>query len=368
MKESVAIIGTGLIGASVGMSALRSNAATTVVGYDFEPERMKEGLRMGALTGVANSPSRAVEGASLVVIAVPVLSIPESFSAIAGSLEPGTLVTDVGSAKSLVVETIGPMVPDQSVFIGGHPLAGSEQEGTKWASAEMFRGATWILTPTPEVDAAAYGRLVRFVGALGAKALSLDPASHDALVALTSHVPQVIASALMEHAARTAAEDLRLPLLGAGGFGDMTRIAASDTAMWMDILASNHKAVIETLQGVISSLDQVLRDLKERDWDRLSGRFERARRARMDLPMKAGVTHRTADVLVRVDDSPGELAGLTTALGEAGVNIEDLRIVHSPEGGRGGVHVSVAIESVGRAIEALTERGFASAASSDDDK
>ena len=343
------------------MASLAGGLVDRVVGFDADPAMLRRALERGAVTETALSAAEAAGEATIVVISTPVGAIPASFRQVAPYLREGAVVTDLGSAKARLVGEIGPLVPPGAHFIGGHPIAGSEKEGIEAAEAELFRGAFWILTPTAETDPSAYGRLVRFLGGLGVHVLSLEPSRHDELVALTSHLPQLLSSTLMGFAADIAAAEGGLPLVAAGGFRDMTRIAGSSPDLWLDIVRENRSAVLALLERFQAALRSTAGYIAGEDWAGLRATLAAAREGRARLPEKPGVTPASlVELAVPVPDRPGVLAEVTTTVGEAGVNIEDLDIVHSPEGGRGTIHLEVSGEAAASAaVEALEKKGFA---------
>jgi prephenate dehydrogenase len=359
--ETLAIVGTGLMGGSLGLASLAGKLVERVVGWDADPGMLRRALERGAITEAAGSIAGAVQGASLVVLSMPVGVIPASFREVAPHLERGAVVTDLGSAKGRLVGEIGPLVPEGVHFIGGHPIAGSEKEGIEAADPELFRGAFWILTPTADTDPGAYGRLVRFLGGLAVHVLSLDPSRHDELLALTSHLPQLLSSTLMGFAADIAAAEGGLPLASGGGFRDMTRIAGSSPDLWLDIVRENRSAVLALLHRFHEALASTTGLIDRQDWEGLRETLAAAREGRARLPEKPGLEPASLmEVLVPVPDRPGVLAEVTTTVGEAGVNIEGLTIQHSPEGGRGTIHLEVDGEAAARtAVEALEKKGYA---------
>ncbi|MEA2502843.1 MAG: prephenate dehydrogenase [Actinomycetota bacterium] len=359
--ETLAIVGTGLMGGSLGLASLAEKVVERVVGWDADPGMLRRALERGAVTEAAGSIAEAVEGASLVVLSMPVGAIPAAFREVAPHLERGTVVTDLGSAKGRLVQEIGPLVPEGVHFIGGHPIAGSEKEGVEAADPDLFRGAFWILTPTADTDPAAYGRLVKFLGGLAVHVLSLDPSRHDELLALTSHLPQLVSSTLMGFAADITAAEGGLPLAAGGGFRDMTRIAASSPDLWLDIVRENRSAVLALLHRFQDALGSTTGFIDRQDWDGLRATLAAAREGRARLPEKPGLEPASVmEVLVPVPDRPGVLAEVTTTVGEAGVNIEGLTIQHSPEGGRGTIHLEINGEAAaGVAVAALEKKGYA---------
>lgn len=339
----VTIVGTGFLGGSLGL-ALKGRHQRT--GFDINADEAEAARAGEALDRVAASVAEAVAGADLVVLATPVAASIE----LLGTLHPGpgTVVTDLGSTKSAVVEVgltaAGPR------FVGGHPMAGSERHGFAAAHADLFQGAWWILTPVEQTSAAAYRAVATLTGEVGARPVALAPETHDGLVARISHLPQLVAAAVV---AVAAVEDRSMLGLAAGGFRDVTRIAASPTPMWLDIIRSNHEAIVEALEALTGELDTTIALVKAQQWERLGERMEAARHARRTLFIKDVEGGDPVPLTLLIPDRPGVLAEVTTAAGELGVNIEDIEIFHSPEGGRGRLEIVVA----GRgAAETLTTR------------
>lgn len=357
---TLAIVGMGLMGGSLGMATLERGLAEHVVGFDEDPRAAAHGLDMGAIRYAARTLQEAVSDADLVVIATPVGSIAGVFAQAVAHLRPGTIVTDLGSTKAGIVDQISAVAPSSVHFIGGHPVAGSEREGIHAAAPDMYEGCLWILTPTQDTSTEAYGRLMRFLTGLDARVLSLDPKRHDEALALTSHLPQLLSSALMSFAAGLADTGEGSLLLTAGGFRDMTRIAASSPDLWLDIVRENQPALVSLVRRFQDYFGTAADSLERGDWQSLRAWLLDARSARRALPAKPGVgPSEIFQVLVPVPDRPGVLAEVTTTVGEAGVNIEDLNIVHSAEGGRGLIHLSVkGRDAAALAGEALARKGY----------
>ena len=342
------VVGLGLIGSSVAL-ALKT-AGWRVSGADVDAARSRRALELG----IVESEGEDAE-ASLVVVATPVAAIPEVATAVlkARSGDEDLVVTDVGGVKSHVVAAV-----DDRRFVGGHPMAGSEQEGPDGASPDMFVGATWVLTPTSATGPGAYQKARAVVTSLGADVVELAPARHDALVAIVSHLPHLTAANLMSLAADASEEHAVLLRLAAGGFRDMTRVAAGDPAIWPDIFRDNSGAVVAALDDLRARLDEARRILVEQDQDALAALLERARRARRNLPPRIPRPDLVVECRVPVPDRPGVLAEVTTLLGEAGVNIRDVEIAHSAEGERGVLVMVVDADAAGRARAVLSAHGY----------
>lgn len=352
----VALVGTGLIGGSIGLG-LRA-AGTKVRGYDHDPRRADDAKALGAIDEVADSIAAACADADLAVIALPVGAIA---AAAAAALAAGArAVTDVGSVKEPVVDAVRRAAPEDAArFVGGHPMAGSEQEGLAGAAADLFAGAIWVLTPTAETDPAAFARVRDVAAALGAETVALPPDRHDALVAVVSHVPQLAATTLMDVAARSGQEHAMLLRLAAGGFRDMTRIAAGNPAIWPDICVANRDAILAALDRYVTALTDVRRHVAFAERDELLALLERARGERRSLPVSARAEGALAEVRVRVPDRPGVLAEVAAIAGERGVNIADVEIAHSIEGTTGVMVLVVASAQAPALVDALAGAGFA---------
>ena len=317
------VVGTGLIGGSVGM-ALRAQG-WHVTGRDADPARARRARELGAIDAVGDDPD-----ADLVVIATPVGAVAAEAGAALGA---GAVVTDVGSVKGPLVAAV-----DDPRFVGGHPMAGSEQEGVDGADPGLFEGAVWVLTPVAHTDPAAYTTVRAVVASLGADIVEMAPDHHDRVVAMVSHVPHLTAATLMGLAAERAEEHGVLLRLAAGGFRDMTRIASGHPGIWPDICVENRQAIVEVLERLEASLADTRALVADGDRGGLLRRLERARAARSTLPVRAARPETLAEVLVPVPDRPGVLAEITTLATDLDVNITDLEIAHSAEG-RGGVAI-----------------------------
>jgi prephenate dehydrogenase len=274
--ERAAILGLGLMGASLGM-ALRT-AGRSVLGYDVAPGVADWARELGAVDHAAASIAAALEGAQLVILAAPVLAIRELLAAVVPHLAPGALVTDLGSTKARVVAWAEEMLPDPDRFVGGHPMTGRERSGADAAEPGLYTGCVWCLTPTPQTAPNAVERLSSLVAELGARPLILDAARHDAAVALVSHLPLVAAGALVLIA--SAAPDWPLAQsLAAGGFRDTTRVASGDPRMARDICLTNAEPLVAALDAYIATLRQVRDEIAAGDVA-VEERFAAAKRER----------------------------------------------------------------------------------------
>ena len=342
-----AIVGTGLVGGSIGL-ALRARG-WWVTGRDVDPDAADRAKALGAIDDVGEDPD-----AEVTFIATPLRAVvAEARRALA--LSPGGVVTDVAGVKAPVTGAL----PDPG-FVGGHPMAGSEQVGIGGADPDLFVGATWVLTPTARTDPDAYTHLQAVVTSLGAEVLALSPEQHDTLVAMVSHVPHLTAATLMNVADRAAEEHGALLRLAAGGFRDMTRIAAGQPGIWPDVCAENAPAIVAALDTLLADLSGMRDRVATADKVGLLAELEHAAAARRSLPARAVRPERLAEVRVPVPDRPGVLAEITTLAGDLGVNIHDIELAHSVEGDRGVLVLVVDGHRAEQLHDTLTGRGYRS--------
>jgi prephenate dehydrogenase len=356
VTDHLTVVGTGLIGGSIALAARSRQPGMTVTGYDADPASIEAALERGAINRVSPTLHQAVEGADLIVLALPVDRIPSTCRDLGTAVPDSAVVTDVGSAKVAVVSEGEAAFGDR--FVGGHPMAGSERHGIEAADRTLFESAWWILTPTPTTSSGAYSKVSRLVMQLGAIPVAVDPVVHDTLVARLSHLPQLTAAALVGVALESEDRDALLGLAG-GGFRDVTRIAASNPDLWVTILRSNRRAVLEALEGFTGALGEVAGMISGDRWEELRAWLDRSRGARLALFSKPDYGGRPVALSMMVPDRPGVLAEVTKAAGELGANIEDLRITHSTEGGRGRLELVVAGSRASDLLaKALGELGY----------
>ncbi len=347
----LAIVGTGLIGASVGLAA-RRGGVEAVRGFDPDEHALALAAERGALEP-AGSLGEAVADAELAVVATPVTTLPAQVEAVLRASADAT-VTDVGSTKGAVCAAV-----TDPRFIGGHPVAGGETHGPAHARPELFEGATWFLAPAAATDPARYRLVHGFVASLGAFPVAVDPEAHDRLLALTSHLPHALANVLLNQVGGTRVEGHE-PLAAAGGsLRDMTRVAGANPRIWVDIFLENGEALAAALAEHRRRVEQLEAALAAGDAGFLARWIGEAGANRRALWREAYPSGDLQRLLVHVPDRPGVLAGITQALGAERINIEDFELQHqSPE--RGGV-VALLIageEAAARAAELLEGQGY----------
>jgi prephenate dehydrogenase len=347
----VRVVGAGLLGASVGLG-LRTRGVDVLLA-DASPANLDLAVDYGA--------GRADDGASepaLIVVAVP----PDLVASVVRAelaAHPGAVVTDVASVKVEPLAELQSGGGDLSRYVGSHPLAGRERGGPSSGRADLFNGRPWVVCARPENDRASVNLVEALILDLGATPIEMETAAHDAAVALVSHTPQIVSSLLAKRLAGST--DAALALAGQG-LRDVTRIAGSEPELWVQILAANAPAVVEILHAYREDLDRVLvalgdisatgarRSLAE---ELAGGNIGVSR-----LPGKHGQDRRYTQIVVLVDDKPGELGRLFTEMGEIGVNLEDLRLEHSPGAQVGLAEIAVLPEAVQRTVDELGARGW----------
>ncbi len=317
---TVAISGTGLVGASIGLGLARSG--WKVIGWDPDPEVLEVTLAETAIHRSVSSFADLVAAATdVVVLAGPPGAVIEQVS----TIKTDSLVMDVAGVKSAVVATSRP-----AHFVGTHPMAGREVRGPRGASPALFRGATWVVV-TDEAAEADLAAVEDILTQLGGRPVRMTAAEHDAAVAMISHLPQVLAAALVNEAAdRTRALDL-----AAGSFRDLTRVAASDPGLWVDLLCVNATEVVAAIEDFRSRLARVAGALEAGDAALIDEFLTRGQEIRRSLapPVVA--------VRVALADEPGEMARVGRAFGASSVDVRDLQLRHAPHGGGGVLTVSV---------------------------
>ncbi|UYN95424.1 MAG: prephenate/arogenate dehydrogenase family protein [Enhydrobacter sp.] len=282
--DKIALIGIGLIGGSIALEARKRGLAGSIVAATRRTETAATATRLKLVDHCGTDLAAACKGADLVIVCTPVGACGEAAKAIAPALKPGCIVSDVGSVKQTVIADMAPHLPGNVHFVPAHPVAGTENSGPEAALLDLFQGRWCILTPLPESNPAAVDRLEAFWRALGSEVNRLDPASHDRILAITSHLPHLIAYTIVG-----TADDLGGHLnsevlkYAAGGFRDFTRIAASDPTMWRDVFLNNREAVLEVLQRFQEDLFYLQRAIRWGEGDKLFELFARTREIRRTL-------------------------------------------------------------------------------------
>jgi prephenate dehydrogenase len=349
----VAVIGVGLIGGSIALSA-RERLDASVAGFDRSPDALRTALARGALDRAYQDLGEAVANADAVFVAVPVGALSQTVGAALQAAPGECVVTDVGSTKRAVVAAHA-----DPRFVGGHPLAGAETAGVEHARADLFEGATWYLTPSASTSGLLYERLYRLLHGLGARPAAIEPDTHDTILATVSHLPHVLANVLVAQAARTLATGgERLPATGPS-FRDATRVAGAPSQIWSDIYVSNRDALAAGIDDTISRLQDVRDALIAGDLDRITNWNEGAaadRRGLLEAQLGGGPL---CELRASVPNRPGVIAQLALELGRAGVNITDMALYPAADMSEGVVALWVSGEVAARRTQELVgQLGF----------
>jgi prephenate dehydrogenase len=337
------VIGIGMVGGSVA-SALRAGG-WHVTGSDTDKGREQEAKSRSVIDATGFD-----ESAEITFVATPVSAVIEAANR---ALAFGGLVTDVASVKGNIAAAI--KAPN---FVAGHPMAGSEKSGLDGVDADLFRGATWVLTPSESTSPDALDRTRNIVTTLGAAVVQVEPEEHDRIVATISHVPHLTASALMTDALMSEQDNDTVLRLAAGGFRDMTRIAAGDPDLWVDIVMENRNAIAEELGRLSERVAQVREMVSDANAAALRSFLDTAAQARRALPMRAGRPSALSFVRIPIPDRAGALGEAFGVFGELKVNVEDIEISHDPKGDRGFLQVTVATSSLRTIRDAFAERNI----------
>lgn len=348
---TVVIAGVGLIGGSVGLGVRQRFLAERVVGFDPDPSVLEAARGLGVIDEARLEPGGWLQDADLVVLAAPARTLGALARLLSPFTSSETIFTDVGGVKAALCAELADLR-----FVGGHPMAGSERVGVLHADAGLLENAVWVLTPDAHTDPAALEQVRTFVEHLGATPLTTTPERHDRLVAAVSHLPYLSAVALTELAAGGSDRDLMM-LLAAGGFRDLTRVASGSPRMSRDMVVGNSEALRGALAAFRKRLDE-LEGLLD-DPAGMLGRAEAAKRTRDAFPIvRRGLLPARFEVVVAVPDRPGELARITQALGDAGVNIRDIEVLSVREAG-GALRLAFDDEEgLRRGTQALTAAGY----------
>ena len=284
MFEKVALIGVGLIGSSMAHAMRRADVATHIAGYAYHAETLERARAVGFADSLHADIAPCVKDADLVVLATPVGTYGELAEQIAPHLKQGSILSDVGSVKGAVIRDVGPHVPEGVHFIPAHPIAGTEQSGPESGFAELFDGRWCVMTPPPGTDVAALEKLKNFWQLLGSNVEIMDARHHDLVLAITSHLPHLIAYNIVGTAddLETVTEN-EVIKYSAGGFRDFTRIAASDPTMWRDVFLNNREAVLEVLGRFSEDLSALQRSIRWGDGEALFNLFTRTRAIRRSI-------------------------------------------------------------------------------------
>ncbi|WP_408956521.1 prephenate dehydrogenase/arogenate dehydrogenase family protein [Natroniella sp. ANB-PHB2] len=359
MISKIAVVGVGLIGSSLGLAFQDLEQVEEVVGIDQNSSHLQQALEMGVINSTA-SLKEGVQGVDLVIVATPVGTIVDLIEEITLHVDQETLITDVGSTKSSLVEQLEVTVAaKEQIYIAGHPMTGSEVVGPSGADKYLFENAIYVLTETEQTDQTALTALKALLEKLGAQVLVLDPKRHDQIVALTSHLPHIVAVNLMQVIDQFAQSDGLITSLTAGGFRDTTRIAAGDPTMWKDIFLYNQVEVLKVVEAFEDKLAQLKELIIKQAEEELLEQLTQARESRLQLPMKKkGLLPTNYELIITLKDEPNAIGQVASLLGKEGINIQDIEVLKVREDG-GTLRLSLSQEEEQiKACTLLQEAGY----------
>ena len=282
--EKVCIVGLGLIGGSIGLAIKRSNISNQITGYARSNSTLERAIELGLVDSVKDNLEEAVNNSDLVILATPLSTFRELVEEMSPFLKKGCIITDTGSAKLTVIEDLKDILPNGVEFVPGHPIAGTEESGPDAGFAELFDNRWCILTPTEDNSSNAVDLVKDFWESIGSKVEIMDPMHHDKVLAITSHIPHLIAFNIVGTANNLAnVTEKEVVKYSAGGFRDFTRIAASDPKMWSDIFTYNSDAVLEMLDLFSNDLAKLKAAVIKKDSDLLFSNFEKTREVRKNI-------------------------------------------------------------------------------------
>jgi prephenate dehydrogenase len=358
MVRNIAIIGVGLIGGSLGAAFKKVSPSLRVTGYDQDIKTLTTAESLKVIDQSSPTLEAAVVGADVIFVATPVSAIVETVKKVVKVAKQQAIITDVGSTKAKIVTEIESFLPSHLSFVGGHPMAGSEKSGVKAADPDLFKNCHYILTPTQNTNSQAFQTLHSLLTDIGANVLAIDPQRHDQIVAIISHLPHLVAAALVNLAGKERTNHETLLLLAAGGFKDTTRIAAGNPRIWLDICLENKEAILKALNKLKDELERYSIAIKELNEIELKEKLEEARMTRLALPTLLEKEKRNYELYIPVIDKPGVISDITLAIGQLGINIEDIEILHLTEKS-GTIRLTIAgLENTDKAVSILRKKGY----------
>ncbi len=355
-----AILGLGLLGGSIAIAGKKRGLLNRVAGYGRKPERLRYALDNNIADETHTTPEETVRDADLVIVCTPVGLIPEMIERIGPHLRDGAIVTDVGSTKQNIVEHAERVLPGTVSFVGGHPMAGSEESGVEAANEALFENALCILTSSAGTNIGALNKLERFWSGLKAKVLIASPEEHDLLVAASSHLAHIVAVSLTRCVEKVSEDNEKVIPLLAGGFRDTTRIASGNPEMWRDICIQNRDHIQAVIDRFTESISEISELISAGNDSALTDLFSATKLFRDDLPARGrGILEPVNELLVDVTDRPGVIGQIATSLGSGGINIRNINVQHVREIKGGTLSLILEKDSdMEPAIEILMQHGF----------
>ncbi len=356
--KKIAVIGCGMIGGSIALSLSKSGHQVSVLDL---PQNEKAIRKQVPLATIMKSIEEVCdENPQVIFICVPSDKTTEVIRKVADHVHDGTIVTDVAGVKKPVMDAAKDVVPKNVMFVGGHPMAGSEKSGVEAAQPFLFQNAVYVLSPLRNYSEEMMSPLLEAIQQLGARILFMDAAKHDKIAAATSHLPQLLAVELVNLINGFSKRDDNFNTLAAGGFRDMTRIASSDFAVWEDVVSSNKENIDDVIEAFIKRLSDLRDSIRAGKIKEVEREFENAKYGRSQIRKSGkGFLHPLYDLYVVVEDKVGVLKDITSTLADSDISIKDIELLKVREGTGGMFRVSFDTEQImDRAAEMLEQKGF----------
>ncbi|WP_010286108.1 prephenate dehydrogenase [Kurthia massiliensis] len=331
MRQTVLIVGLGLIGGSVAL-ALQKSPQNWVIGYDENPDTLQSAKVLGVVHETTNDLQQAIRYVDVCIFATPVNATLHWMEQLKDwELPPNIIISDTGSTKGLIMQKAEELAARGISFIGGHPMAGSHKSGVLAAKPILFENAYYMLTPLAQESDKKVAQLRELLKLTNAKLMVVDAEEHDHMTSIVSHFPHIVAASLVHQLSEENEQNQLTKQLAAGGFRDMTRIAASNPQMWSDILQQNKKHILEQLHRWQAEMRRVETILERDDEAELTAFFAEAKHFRDELPLTQGAMFSTFDLYIDVPDHPGSIAEVTALLAQERISITNIRIVETRE-------------------------------------
>lgn len=358
----IAIAGLGLIGGSLGMALKRADKSLEIIGIDIKEEIISKGISLKSIDWGTCSIEEGVKDADVVFIAASLSETAALAGRILPFLKPGAIITDTGSTKFKISQEIMDIVKsrDDVFYIGGHPMAGSEKSGIDAADPYLFENAVYVISES-NGDHKARETIISLVKKTGARILLLNPREHDMMVASVSHLPHLLAGALVNTVGEVEKDYQDVFKIAAGGFRDVTRIADSQPELWKDIFLSNKESLLKVLEIYKEQIGELEKYILSDNEDKLIEKLARSKKLREQVPAKVkGLLPALAEIVVTIPDKPGEIGKVANILGAKDINIIDIEILRVREGDGGTLRLGfIHEEERTKAIEVLTFFGYA---------
>lgn len=356
--EEIVVIGMGLMGGSFALALKKAGYKSNIIGCDLSKEALMEAEKRGIVDSYCERPKKVVKNAQLIVMALPVGDYAGVLQEIAMELPENVIITDLGSVKGYVATVANKYLPKETQFIGGHPMAGSEKGGIASATSSLYENAFYFLTPNKTTKPDTIKKLQALVQSIGALPVIIDAQEHDKIAAYISHIPHLTA-VLLTKLLNEEKNASYLPFAG-GGFRDTTRIASGNPKMWRDIFLFNKREIIKAIKALEILLHDFRLQLQKGEHRAILKSLEEAKKVRDGIPYAGGnYLPQVHDLIIDIQDQPMALARVANVIGQEGLNIKEIEIMHARHGEQGAVRIGFAtVIEQQKAYLALKDKGF----------